>query len=433
MKRLEEKAHGVPAHPADAGRDALERLGMLSPQEAAVQACLQAGSPSETRLARERGVLPPGGPSEDALAPGLDLLATIDEADSDDLRFDAFVGEAAPAPAGFSPSRLERLGACPQHYFFRHVLRVEELEEVLEPHELDAREIGSGVHDVLRDVYAAIAGPDGSLPAEASETALSRAAAETRAAWTRRLGALARRVSARYPLLWSAVEDLWLGAIERFVRRDLQRLIAERTRIVGLERPVGGRVPLGAGRPGVEVHGRLDRLTIGGGGLVVADYKTSARLKDHVAIGEILRGTRLQMPAYLLLLESLAREGLVERPPSRGEILGVGPKSEGGPGAEDDSRVELEVATLERFRDGVSETLSTLVDLAATGSYPLNPKSALCDICPYTRACRRRHVPTVARVTAAAGGRDYSLLRRKSSHAPLLRDVRTEGAPEVEA
>ena len=46
------------------------------------------------------------------------------------------------------------------------------------------------------------------------------------------------------------------------------------------------------------------------------------------------------------------------------------------------------------------------------------------------RACRRWHVPTVARVMSAPDGRDYALLRRKSSRRPLLDQVRDTGASE---
>ena len=68
--------------------------------------------------------------------------------------------------------------------------------------------------------------------------------------------------------------------------------------------------------------------------------------------------------------------------------------------------------------------------MAASGSFPLNRDSWLCDTCAYARACRRRHVPTVTRVESAPTGRDYALLRHKSSRAPLLDQVRQRGAGE---
>jgi len=102
-----------------------------------------------------------------------------------------------------------------------------------------------------------------------------------------------------------------------------------------------------------------------------------------------------------------------------------------GPDDDGTARVGLDMSTLARHRDGLVETIGVLLDLTRTGSFPLKPDSWLCRSCPYVRACRRGHVPTVARVVSAAGGRDYALLRRKSTRRPLLDQVRRpDGAGE---
>ena len=433
MRRLEAGAHRVLTHPAEAGQDAHQRFGMLPPQDAAVQAALQARSPGILLDALPRQLLPlPATP--EALQPGLAMLAVVEEFAPADLRFDAFVGAAAPSPSRFSPSRLEILGACPQHYFFRHVLLVEEMDEVREPYEFDAREIGSRVHDVLRDVFEGLIRPDGALPDERTVDLARRASGLAHAAWTGRTRDIAARTVARYPLLWSTIESLWLQAIDRFLRDDLAALIDDRARVIGLEREESGRIEIDRAGRAIELRGRFDRLALATDGLVVADYKTSGDIKRHVSPAEILKGISLQLPLYLLLLESRARGGRIEAPPARADILGVGPSFMDHPGEDDSpSRVKLEMSSLNEYREGLAETLGVLLDLSTTGSFPLNKKSWLCRSCAYVRACRRWHVPTVARVTSAATGRDYALLRGKSSKRPLLRQVREPDAGEEDA
>src|SRR5438034_129915 len=166
----------------------------------ALRAALQARSPRLLLDALPRGVLPFAPESLDALRPGLAMLAVVEEFTPADLRFDAFVGAAAPPASRFSPSRLEILGACPQHYFFRHVLLIEEMDEVRETYELEAREIGSKVHAVLRDVFAGLIRSDGSLPDGPADETARRAAGLARAAWTRHTRDIAGRTTARYPL-----------------------------------------------------------------------------------------------------------------------------------------------------------------------------------------------------------------------------------------
>ena len=271
------------------------------------------------------------------------------------------------------------------------------------------------------------------LPHEGADELARRASGLARAAWTRRTGDIASRTAARYPLLWRTIETLWLQSIDRFLRDDLAALAADRARVLGLEREESGRIPLGAAGRALDVRGRFDRLTIGEGGLVVSDYKTSGDIDRHVSPAKTLKGLSLQLPLYLLLLETLARERRIEAPPARADILGVGPAFMPGSGGEDaPARASLEMPTLARYREGVAETLRTLLELTATGSYPLNKESWLCESCAYARACRRRHVPTVARVTAAATGKDYARLRRKSSRKPLLDQVLRPEADQEE-
>jgi len=164
--------------------------------------------------------------------------------------------------------------------------------------------------------------------------------------------------------------------------------------------------------------GRFDRISTSTEGVVVADYKTSGTIESHVSPSQILKGARLQVPLYLLLAEALAGDERLPAPPERGEVLGVGPAF-----AQEPATACLDRPTLDRYREGLLETLRVLLDLIAGGSYPLNDKSRLCEHCPYLRACRRAHVPTVHRVTRAPDGARYALLRLKNRYAPMLNEI----------
>lgn len=442
MKRTLDDARRVQAHPAEAGEDAVTRFRMLPPLEACVNAALQARSPR--RLLEAVGDLPfrealPG--STDVLRAGLGMMGAIEEWQGVDpvrLRYDACVGEAAPRPARFSPSRLEILGACPQHYFFRHVLRVQELEEVREGYEFDVREIGGMVHSVMHDVYRDLSGPDGGLPKAAPRDLLDRGLDLARRQWDHHTRDIAARTRARHPLLWETTERLWMNALAGFLRRDLAGLQQQRARLAGLEREESALLSLGSsGRP-VAVVGRFDRIVAGPDGVVVSDYKTSGNLERHVSPAQMLKGLSLQMPLYLFLAESLAKEGKLEAAPVRAEVLGVGPEFSADPaagappdapdpGEDDRARASLGMETLARHREALAETLGVLLDLSAAGSFPLNEKSWLCEHCPYVRACRRWHVPTLRRLASSPAGSEYALLRRKNTRQPTIEMVRQRG------
>lgn len=448
MQQVLVDARRVQAHPGEAGEDAIDRFQMLPPLEACVNAALQARSPG--RLLEAVGDLPirtvlPG--STEVLRAGLGMMRAIEEWQGTDparLRFDAFVGGAAGRPARFSPSRLEILGACPQHYFFRHVLRVQELEEVREGYEFDAREIGGKIHSVLHDLYRELCGADGALPEAAPRDLLRHGLEAAARQWDRHTRDIAARTRARYPLLWETTERLWMDSLAAFLGRDLPALQRQRARLTGLEKEAGASLDLGSAGGPLEVLGRFDRIVTGADGVVVGDYKTSGQLERHVSPAQMLKGLSLQMPLYLLLAESLAEKRELEGPPVRADVLGVGPAYVAGPaagvpapapgpGEDGEARASLDLPTLGRYRDALAETLGVLLDLSATGSFPLNEKSWLCERCPYARACRRWHVPTLRRLASAPSASDYALVRRKNTRQPTLGSVRQRGGDEEEA
>jgi len=428
LKQVVPGARRVKAHPAEASEEAARRFGILPPLDACVGVALEARSPGRLLEVCADLPLPPVRPGfTEVLRAGLGMMRAIEEwsgTDAARLRFDAFAGEAAQKPGPLSPSRLELLGSCPQHYFFRHVLRAKEMEEVREGYEIDAREIGSVVHAVLHDVYRELSAPDGRLAATAADDLPARAAELARRSWEGRARVLAARTRTRFPILWETTESIWLKAIAAFLARDLPALQRQEARLAGLEKEAAAGIPLGTNGAPLEVRGRFDRVVAGPDGVVVSDYKTSRNIEHHVDATRMLKGLSLQMPLYLLLAETLAARGEMDAAPARGEVLGVGPRHDGN------SRDTLEIATLDKHRAGLLETLGVLAGLSAGGTFPLNEGSWLCDYCPYTRACRRWHVPTLARLASAPAAADYALVRRKNTKQPTLEMVRRLGGEE---
>ena len=404
---------------------------LLPRGEALVAAAIGAGSPREL-AARLDAIEPllPGGMLLPVKA-GLEFLAAIEA--PEDRGFDALVGSAAtvavdaapdPARRRFSPSRLELLGSCPQQYFFRRLLHLEEWDDERAPYSLDPREIGVAVHEALATIYtrAAAAPPTGP---DAIATLVD-------AAWQEAAARIAARLDPFYPGLWEQFGGAWRDAIVRFVKSDLPALLATgdpfecETWFETMLQLPGRDEPLVLG-------GRFDRLRTSRGRVIVSDYKTGGDLAQIVRPSEWLKGRRLQMPLYALLARTGARPeagapgGTGDRPGATApsgigaevlvEVLGVGPRYERSPAG---ARADLDNAKLLQVSEGFFETLGVLVRLTDLGLYPLNESSEHCERCAFRRACRRGHGATLERLARRPELRDYRGLRRKSTRAPLL-------------
>ena len=81
-------------------------------------------------------------------------------------------------------------------------------------------------------------------------------------------------------------------------------------------------------------------------------------------------------------------------------------------------------------RDGILETLAVLRDLAARGWFPLREKSRLCPSCPFTRACRKNHAPTLERLEDSADLAAWRGVRRKNTRLPTLDKVAAAGVED---
>jgi ATP-dependent helicase/nuclease subunit B len=424
------RALRVMAHPADSFRDAVSRLGILPSESALMGAAFQLKAPARLLDAtKELASLIPL-ESGDLLNAGLNMLSKTESFAPDDLGFDAFVGDQVPPPSSWSPSRLETFGNCPQQYFFRHVLRVEELAEPAEGHEMDVRETGERVHQILHDIYEKLLeGGELSSPGADSREAAARVMNLIGAAWADNTADLAQRMHARYPVLWRSVSEIWKNALQTVLLHDLARLDREGIRVLGLEQQASADIPLTADGESLSLLGRFDRvIRSADGSVLVSDYKSAGNLARHVEPAGMLKGLRLQMPLYVLMAEQLATEWGAEKKGASAEVIGVGPShvsgSTVGTALEESfsALATLEAGKFEEIRHGFMETLQILHDLAGKGAYPFK-EGPRCSYCPYDRACRRLHAPSVTRLAGAHIPRLFMKLNSKSTRAKTIAEA----------
>jgi hypothetical protein len=122
------------------------------------------------------------------------------------------------------------------------------------------------------------------------------------------------------------------------------------------------------------------------------------------------------MPLYVLLAEQA--QGGDRMPAVRAEALGVGPAF--ARAAPEERTAVLAAARFEGLREGFLETTGVLVDLVRRGLYPLDPEPLRCGRCPYARACRRHHRPTLDRLRAHPDLARFHATRAKNTLAPTL-------------
>ena len=419
-------ARRVSADPAARLLAAVDDEGLIALPEAGLAAAFACRSPARLAAALARAgtasMLGGGAGADAAVPPGLAFLESIDG--TAPTPYDALVGAPGDEPATWSPSRLEVLGGCPQQFFFRHVLHIDEWEAPPEAHEADAREMGALVHEVLRDLYAVLFPPAGVADAGAGRAhapgppGAARIRALLEEIWRRRAAPIALRMQALYPGLWDLLGAQWLAALGEFTIHDAA-VVGAALEPPRLEHPVEASIPLGVGQGELRLRGRFDRLLRCADGLVVSDYKTGRRPASFVAPAPILKGEQLQMPLYVLLAERA--DGGVTPPAVHAEILGVGPAFARDDAGERSARLEPD--RFNTLREGFLETLAVLRDLARAGLYPLDSERTRCGRCPYARACRRHHGPTLDRLGAHPALAPFHATRAKNSHFPTLASV----------
>ncbi|MEE8556393.1 MAG: PD-(D/E)XK nuclease family protein [Myxococcota bacterium] len=334
-----------------------------------------------------------------AIERGLRYLEAIESFDGSRLEFDGLVGGAAVRPDPvLRPTRLETLGRCPLRAFFGDILRVPESLRGSTT-ELQARETGSLIHDVLRRVYEALAERGLLVPGTDPAVALSasRETLEEVLGGAERLGGVDRPQSRG---LWDGMHDQLLRGLGEFLHWDLHRLLPGGLESLACEDEFETELDLGQER--LVLRGKIDRWTgLPAGDVCVSDYKTGAPPERSLSTVEIQGGRSVQLPLYALHVAATRGTSHV-----RAELLHVPLRPERLRGRRSERSFSLKEEEVEHIRLEVGTAVGTLRSLLQQGQFPFR-RGAHCSYCPYTLACRQQHPASARRVREAEPYRRY--------------------------
>ncbi len=392
LRATVEAGRHLRSHPAQWLEDLVQNPGLLPPAGERVLAALNSrGSKGLQALAEQYP----------ELSGGVDFIAATQGFRPVDPSYDARIGPL-DADAPFSVSGLESLGRCPLQFFFKHVLRVGELDEQADAFDVSRRDWGTHVHAILEAVYRDLES-EGLFAGAPFEQLLSRGLKLLDREWSEVIGGGTARIAERLPVLWDWLAGTWLDALRAFLKKDLRHAHDNSLRPVGLEETLDREVDFGEGTI-ARIRGRFDRRLAGADVTAIGDYKTSGALERRVKPTNILKGQALQVPLYWMLAGGEASV----------ELLGLGPEFDPRAGEH-----RYDFAGLEgELRDSFLATVRTLIDLRNRGTFPLNKQDNICGWCTYRQACRRNHPPTVEREKLYEETLAYQALQKKSTRKP---------------
>ena len=381
------------------------------------------GANATERLHRGLAVARARGSEDTRPAGAVDSVDTLD-------RFRGYVSPDVVAQydtgSSFSPTALERYGACGFKYYMNSVLGFETDQEVtIEP---DALDIGGYVHAVLEEFYETWTERGETQVTSESQPEAATVLYEIAVAQLDDLDATdtafhRRQLASFFDGL--AVADNQIGdpegppgLFQRFLDAEAE-LAATPAHPVVLE----GHVGLGQDDPEANVlspdpvalpgtdatlHGKVDRVdATPDGELVTYDYKTGSTPSED----DTLDGYKFQLPTYLLMAESA-----LDGNPIGGTYYRVNPGGSvsyhsGTIGASEDASYSqneateflqrhhtLSFETREAFQeflhDSIPDRVSQIETAVQAGSFSptvLDPDDAGCSHCEYRAACDVRH------------------------------------------
>lgn len=282
------------------------------------------------------------------------------------------------AEKGFSPTALGTYVECPLRYYYNYVLDVEKPEALQE--DLDASQLGSGVHKALEVIYSKYMGrPVESQGLKAALADLPRLMQDA----FEELYSHGRSSDGRNRFLYSVGESQ--------VRSLLQKEIAlieggARIEIVALEKEIS--MPLSAG---VNVKGFVDRIDRVDGVLRVTDYKTGRVLDEDIAVsradlddGKPMPRKWLQLMCYALIYNHLY-------PSDEAIVAGIHPLGNFQSGvrmATIDGSEKIFPPDLADFRQRLEALTTEIMDPARCFDVPEKPVG--CGYCPAASFCQKR-------------------------------------------
>ncbi|MFA6029853.1 MAG: PD-(D/E)XK nuclease family protein [Elusimicrobiota bacterium] len=293
---------------------------------------------------------------------------------------------------GFSPSALEEFATCPFKFFADRVLGLDPGDEPSDRGQLTPQARGKLYHEVLERFYKRLLDErfwehhppprEGEGRGEGALRGWEKTLDETIDAafkehdW-RTLGV--------YPLLWESARRRMSVWLKDFVKRDLE-LLGE----LGLH-PARFEVELEGRGGALRLHGRADRVDLGGGHSRIVDYKTRWPRSTEKLYNKVVKLENLQPAIYQELLAQSAWAPKGEGAHYGAELLII----EGGL-----DRVGID--WIQRFsaEDYARARADLLVELAAMaqrmarGEFFISPAEGRfghCEYCPFGALCRKAH------------------------------------------
>ena len=300
-------------------------------------------------------------------------------------RMGAYAGQVDPALiAGqrYSASSLEQYAACPFAYFVTEVLGLGEWDAAEEG--FDALSSGSIWHEVLAGFLGRYRGQK--LDQESAEKYVRELVSLLEGAVDRREkdGRVVPDIWWRFEKpRWEQSLRSWLsGELERQAQTDRTPNYFEWAFGTALRRGCDGESTeqpfvLGSDEgQTVELQGKVDRIDAGGGSYRIVDYKTG----KAPARKQVEQGLRLQVPLYMMAVDSLLRR--------TGEAVADGIYLPVGEGAADLKLPGAKLSKEELFAATQAYVLSYVAGIRS-GNFSPQPGASCPAYCPARTFCRR--------------------------------------------
>jgi ATP-dependent helicase/nuclease subunit B len=359
-------------------------------------------------------------PAPSVYVRGRNVLRRLEATGEPLAEHDGIVGPVAEyweriAAEGLSPTALETYARCPFQFFARNLLGLERLERPEEIAGPGAAELGLIVHAILRAFYQDLI--DRKYFPAAQNPVNTRATLE---AMTQKVfREFERDNPVGYPLAWDILQENIAALLEQTVARDLAELAASGYIPHALERDATVRLPESWPSPlnAIGVRGRMDRIDFQPkeNRYRVVDYKLklakSRRPEDNDLLRSALRGSRLQLPFYLLLAETQTERRAGAPASIEAAFYFLAPAWPDGPLA-----VETLGGSAWNGRTGMrlKETVAFLAESIRRGWFFIQPDD-YCRYCEVSEACRKNHRPTRWRAERDTRAKAHLELKRKDA------------------
>ena len=288
------------------------------------------------------------------------------------------------AQSGLSPSALNRYRGCPMQFFYGYVLNVKENEEVSE--ELEANELGSYIHEILRDIY--LRDSDHIVKAATLEQALGETAALVDSTFKSKV--LKGRSDEGKNHLYCEVAKMQISA---FLKKEIE-ILKNGTRIeislVEEQMTIPLALANNTANQVVNIEGIADRIDLVDGQMRIADYKSGRVKSDELAVADPTPDPNLvpdkwfQVMTYAWLY---CRKHHYTGNFTAG-IFPLGTLSSGFMPASWEKNAAFDASHIDRFEELLTSLLSEIMD--PTTPFIAKPDKDRCAYCPYARICDKK-------------------------------------------